>query len=206
MHNPNTDQEGETLCKSHQLHLKLREKEMKRKKEMYMEHGDESKYLNLQHEYSYHKDYRRRNFITNSSDIDKIISVKNQDTFLPTLTHTLEKNYLKEPLIENIVKSDMLSDGFLNLDVTPNAKSFKMTPPIKTKKKKRSSGEYFDTRKTTCMLYLQADHLFYEKMGRSEEACIEVMTRHVQGVNSIYRAVGKLHWNAESQFDNIFVV
>ena len=41
------------------------------------------------------------------------------------------------------------------------------------------------------MLYLQADHLFYEKMGRSEEACIEVMTRHVQRVNSIYRAVGE---------------
>ena len=41
------------------------------------------------------------------------------------------------------------------------------------------------------MLYLQADHLFYEKMGRSEEACIDVMTRHVQRVNSIYRAVGE---------------
>ncbi|XP_059488590.1 disintegrin and metalloproteinase domain-containing protein 10 [Neocloeon triangulifer] len=42
-----------------------------------------------------------------------------------------------------------------------------------------------DPHKTTCMLYLQADHLFYQKFG-SEEACIEVMTRHVQRVNSIY--------------------
>ena len=58
-------------------------------------------------------------------------------------------------------------------------------------KSKRASGDYYDKRKTTCMLYLQADHLFYEKMGRSEEACIEVMTRHVQRVNSIYRAVGE---------------
>lgn len=47
-----------------------------------------------------------------------------------------------------------------------------------------------DPKKTTCMLYLQADHLFYQKYG-TEEACIEVMTRHVQRVNSIYKATGK---------------
>ena len=39
-----------------------------------------------------------------------------------------------------------------------------------------------DKKKKTCMLYLQADHLFYEAMG-SEEACIEAMTRHVQRGN-----------------------
>jgi disintegrin and metalloproteinase domain-containing protein 10 len=49
-----------------------------------------------------------------------------------------------------------------------------------------------DPKKTTCMLYLQADHLFYQKYG-TEEACIEVLTRHVQRVNSIYRATGTLH-------------
>jgi disintegrin and metalloproteinase domain-containing protein 10 len=47
-----------------------------------------------------------------------------------------------------------------------------------------------DPKKTTCMLYLQADHLFYQKYG-TEEACIEVMTRHVQRVNSIYKTTGK---------------
>lgn len=47
-----------------------------------------------------------------------------------------------------------------------------------------------DPKKTTCMLYLQADHLFFEKMG-SQEACIESMTRHVQKVNSIYKNTGK---------------
>jgi len=57
------------------------------------------------------------------------------------------------------------------------------------KKNKRSSS--IDPRKTTCMLYLQADHLFYAKMG-SEEACIETMTRHVQRVNSIYKNIGNL--------------
>lgn len=49
-----------------------------------------------------------------------------------------------------------------------------------------------DPKKTTCMLYLQADHQFYSRY-RSEEACIEVMTRHVQRVNSIYRNTGKIN-------------
>lgn len=47
-----------------------------------------------------------------------------------------------------------------------------------------------DPKKTTCMLYLQADHQFYQKYG-TEEACIEVMTRHVQRVNSIYKNTGE---------------
>lgn len=63
------------------------------------------------------------------------------------------------------------------------------------KKKRRST---VDHRKTTCMLYLQADHLFYGKMG-SEEACIETMTRHVQRVNSIYKNVGKCSATLDSR-------
>jgi hypothetical protein len=47
-----------------------------------------------------------------------------------------------------------------------------------------------DPKKTTCMLYLQADHQFFQKYG-TEEACIEVMTRHVQRVNAIYKATGE---------------
>ena len=46
-----------------------------------------------------------------------------------------------------------------------------------------------DKKKKTCMLYLQADHLFYEAMGSDQEACIEAMTRHVQRVNSIYEPI-----------------
>ncbi|XP_039290316.1 disintegrin and metalloproteinase domain-containing protein 10 isoform X2 [Nilaparvata lugens] len=56
-----------------------------------------------------------------------------------------------------------------------------------------------DERKTTCMLYLQADHLFYHKYG-TEEACIEVMTRHVQRVNSIYKVTD---FNQDGRSDNI---
>ncbi|KAK2704288.1 hypothetical protein QYM36_016626, partial [Artemia franciscana] len=52
----------------------------------------------------------------------------------------------------------------------------------------RKRRALIDPKKKTCMLYLQADHLFYNKMG-SEEACIESMTRHVQRVNNIYQAI-----------------
>ena len=45
-------------------------------------------------------------------------------------------------------------------------------------------------RKSTCMLYLQADHTFFQKMG-SDEASIEAITRHVQRANSIYKNTGK---------------
>lgn len=45
-------------------------------------------------------------------------------------------------------------------------------------------------RKSTCMLYLQADHTFYQKMG-SEEASIEAITRHVQRANAIYKNTGE---------------
>lgn len=44
-------------------------------------------------------------------------------------------------------------------------------------------------RKITCMLYLQADHTFFQKMG-SDEASIEAITRHVQRANVIYKNTG----------------
>ncbi|XP_033331022.2 disintegrin and metalloproteinase domain-containing protein 10 isoform X1 [Megalopta genalis] len=56
-----------------------------------------------------------------------------------------------------------------------------------------------DPRKTTCMIYLQADHQFFARYG-TEEACIEVMTRHVQRVNSIYRHTD---FNQDGRPDNI---
>ncbi|XP_034939829.1 disintegrin and metalloproteinase domain-containing protein 10-like isoform X2 [Chelonus insularis] len=56
-----------------------------------------------------------------------------------------------------------------------------------------------DPRKTTCMLYLQADHQFFARY-KTEEACIEVMTRHVQRVNSIYK---RTDFNQDGRPDNI---
>ncbi|KAJ6640388.1 Disintegrin and metalloproteinase domain-containing protein 10, partial [Pseudolycoriella hygida] len=54
-------------------------------------------------------------------------------------------------------------------------------------------------RKTTCMLYLQADHTFSQKMG-SDEASIEAITRHVQRANFIYKHTD---FNGDGKPDNI---
>ena len=48
-----------------------------------------------------------------------------------------------------------------------------------------------DHQKTTCTLYVQADHLFYRKFGSNQETVIEQLTQHVQGVNEIYKKIGK---------------
>lgn len=53
-----------------------------------------------------------------------------------------------------------------------------------------SAAKSLYDRKSTCMLYLQADHTFFQKMG-SEEASIEAITRHVQRANSIYKNTGE---------------
>ena len=71
---------------------------------------------------------------------------------------------------ESLPESSHFHDGVLRVEEPSRAPP----PPRARLKQKRASGDLYDKRKTTCMLYLQADHLFYEKMGRSEEACIEV--------------------------------
>ncbi|XP_059610319.1 uncharacterized protein LOC132257444 [Phlebotomus argentipes] len=54
-------------------------------------------------------------------------------------------------------------------------------------------------KKSTCMLYLQADHTFFQKMG-SDEASIEAITRHVQRANIIYK---NTDFNGDGKPDNI---
>ncbi|XP_053945367.1 uncharacterized protein LOC128854922 isoform X1 [Anastrepha ludens] len=61
------------------------------------------------------------------------------------------------------------------------------------------SGRSLYDRKITCMLYLQADHTFFQKMG-SDEASIEAITRHVQRANSIYK---NTDFNNDGKPDNI---
>ena len=94
-------------------------------------------------------------------------------------------------LFESLPESPNFHNGVLGVDSPPSKKR-------RLRQRKRSLGEYYP-KKTTCMLYLQADHLFYQMKDKSEEACIEEMTRHVQRVNSIYRAVGKRR-NTDSAF------
>ncbi|XP_065354213.1 uncharacterized protein Kul [Calliphora vicina] len=62
-----------------------------------------------------------------------------------------------------------------------------------------NSGKSLYDRKITCMLYLQADHTFFQKMG-SDEASIEAITRHVQRANAIYK---NTDFNNDGKADNI---
>lgn len=55
---------------------------------------------------------------------------------------------------------------------------------------KPSASSSIADRKSTCMLYLQADHTFFQKLG-SDEASIEAITRHVQRANVIYKNTGE---------------
>ncbi|XP_055618727.1 uncharacterized protein LOC129763556 isoform X2 [Toxorhynchites rutilus septentrionalis] len=64
---------------------------------------------------------------------------------------------------------------------------------------KQSFANSLYDRKSTCMLYLQADHTFFQKMG-SDESSIEAITRHVQRANMIYR---KTDFNGDGKPDNI---
>jgi len=51
----------------------------------------------------------------------------------------------------------------------------------------RSKRWAVNPKKKTCLLFLQADHLFYNHFG-TEEAAIDMMVRHIQRVNEIYKA------------------
>jgi len=42
-------------------------------------------------------------------------------------------------------------------------------------------------------MFLQADHLFYQKFHSDMDVVIEQLTQHVQAVNDIYRSVGQLY-------------
>jgi len=118
-----------------------------------------------------------------------------------------------QQLFESLPESPSFSDGVLKVkEVSHTANIWEPNHSKSTKlyrdlhrsshryKHKRASGDLVDNRKSTCMLYLQADHLFFNKMGGSEEACIETMTRHVQRVNSIFRLVD---FDLDGKPDNI---
>lgn len=58
----------------------------------------------------------------------------------------------------------------------------------------RRHARSIDPHKQMCTLYLQADHLFYQKFYNNEETVIEQLTQHVQGVNDIYKVIGGFYY------------
>uniref|UniRef100_A0A182W0C0 Uncharacterized protein n=1 Tax=Anopheles minimus TaxID=112268 RepID=A0A182W0C0_9DIPT len=90
---------------------------------------------------------------------------------------------------------DVMVNGNINLNVRNDLHDHhhhhqqQLLQQQQQQKEQKSFANSLYDRKSTCMLYLQADHTFFQKMG-SDEASIEAITRHVQRANLIYRKTG----------------
>ncbi|XP_058056095.1 uncharacterized protein LOC131207497 [Anopheles bellator] len=91
--------------------------------------------------------------------------------------------------------SDVMVNGNINLNVRNDLHDHHRE---QQQQQKSFANSLYD-RKSTCMLYLQADHTFFQKMG-SDETSIEAITRHVQRANYIY---SKTDFNGDGKPDNI---
>ncbi|XP_050067990.1 uncharacterized protein LOC126556645 [Anopheles maculipalpis] len=100
---------------------------------------------------------------------------------------------------------DVMVNGNINLNVRNDLHDHhhhhqqQLLQQQQQQKEQKSFANSLYDRKSTCMLYLQADHTFFQKMG-SDEASIEAITRHVQRANLIYR---KTDFNGDGKPDNI---
>ncbi|XP_052863745.1 uncharacterized protein LOC128270386 [Anopheles cruzii] len=93
--------------------------------------------------------------------------------------------------------SDVMVNGNINLNVRNDLHDHHREQQQQQQQKSFANSLY--DRKSTCMLYLQADHTFFQKMG-SDETSIEAITRHVQRANYIY---SKTDFNGDGKPDNI---
>uniref|UniRef100_A0A8D8W5K6 ADAM10 endopeptidase n=1 Tax=Cacopsylla melanoneura TaxID=428564 RepID=A0A8D8W5K6_9HEMI len=128
--------------------------------------------------------YSDRTMRDESQDIDTILRVEAPNKTIISISKPGLKNGTHRNIITNSRPATEYDDSLNEFD-----SFFNRNPKF----------SIIDSKKTTCMLYLQADHLFYEKYG-TEEACIEVMTRHVQRVNAIYK---NTDFNQDGVPDNI---
>ncbi|KAF7403851.1 hypothetical protein HZH68_006645 [Vespula germanica] len=114
-----------------------------------------------------------------------------RDTFDRGKTYNDTSEGFYEPLLDNKIGlySKESHGRILNLETKNEARYYDRSSGDRVARHLHKRATV-DPRKTTCMLYLQADHQFFARYG-TEEACIEVMTRHVQKVNSIYKHTGR---------------
>uniref|UniRef100_A0A1B6G4V0 ADAM10 endopeptidase n=1 Tax=Cuerna arida TaxID=1464854 RepID=A0A1B6G4V0_9HEMI len=123
-------------------------------------------------------------------DISILTKVKGNDSIIP---HYPKTNHYNPPVDRSLYPKILVGTG-------PTDDNGIFDPDdILARQQHIHKRATIDPKKTTCMLYLQADHLFFQRYG-TEEACIEVMTRHVQRVNAIYRVTD---FNQDGKPDNI---
>ncbi|XP_074114801.1 disintegrin and metalloproteinase domain-containing protein 10 isoform X2 [Cotesia typhae] len=144
-----------------------------------------------------HPDNHHHSIAYRSSDVSTPLDILNRPINSECISENDPFNFthaLNDPILFD-------ADEFLNGDYSKNADNEESFDMYRDDREKylRSRKRTVDPKKTTCMLYLQADHTFVEHY-KSEEACIEVMTRHVQRVNAIYRYTD---FNQDGEPDNI---
>ncbi|XP_062562207.1 uncharacterized protein LOC134225837 isoform X2 [Armigeres subalbatus] len=134
---------------------------------------------------------RTRNVIGNVYDrnANQSNSNPNRETHVEIIT---KNGSTKKNVIGNNYDPDVLITG-------TNGNNLNLNVRNELNEQKQSFASSLYDRKSTCMLYLQADHTFFQKMG-SDEASIEAITRHVQRANIIYR---KTDFNGDGKPDNI---
>ncbi|XP_063704128.1 uncharacterized protein LOC134833659 [Culicoides brevitarsis] len=133
--------------------------------------------------------------INNSVNIYSHNTVKNSTSRPSHKTHVeiITKNgATKKP---NIIVNNYDPD----ITITGNNQIDKFDFNDRNEIKEKIASMSTEERKSTCMLYLQADHTFFEKMG-SDEASIEAITRHVQRANTIYK---NTDFDGDGKADNI---
>lgn len=133
-----------------------------------------------------------RNIIGNIFDRKRTPTLQNSTTYSSRPVH---KNHMeiitKRP--SNIIVNNYNPDVVISHPVNPpsmsiNIKHQNINLNVRNELLERSRT-VFD-KKSTCMLYLQADHTFFQKLG-SDDASIEAITRHVQRANAIYKNTGE---------------
>ncbi|XP_055696634.1 uncharacterized protein LOC129797822 [Lutzomyia longipalpis] len=138
--------------------------------------------------------FGNRNIIVSSFDNSKVPTTIPSNSSRPShKTHVeiITKNgATKKP---NIIVNNYNPDVIL----THNNYNNYIHLNVKNELLEQSKSAY--DKKSTCMLYLQADHTFFQKMG-SDEASIEAITRHVQRANIIYK---NTDFNGDGKADNI---
>ncbi|KAL9693462.1 hypothetical protein quinque_012747 [Culex quinquefasciatus] len=133
---------------------------------------------------------RNRNIIGNVYDANQNNgSNPNHKTHVEIIT---KNGSTKKNIIVNQYDPDVTISGGTGGNVNLNVRN-------ELNEQKHSFANSLYDRKSTCMLYLQADHTFFTKMG-SDEASIDAITRHVQRANMIYE---KTDFNGDGKPDNI---
>ncbi|XP_044743538.1 disintegrin and metalloproteinase domain-containing protein 10-like [Chrysoperla carnea] len=158
-------------CASHLLHLKQQHERTKR----WLLQSD---HVN---------DHDNGDDVYNTHTTTTTRTIRTTRTYNYNHNNNIDKNYI-------IIGTGSNTNIFNRYDISDS-----LVNNSKNKRTLSSTSTSVDPNKTTCMLYLQADHQFYQKY-QSEEACIEVMTRHVQRVNSIYKTTD---FNQDGVPDNI---